>query len=118
MEVQSQDTVEQPAIVPEVTSPSKNVELNDKVKNDRKTIQDLLLQEGLLATRLTEGLQNLEELQTRLIAQLPQNSLETRTRYAQSVFKWFFPEGLSSISPRVACAYHDEAITTDVMRCV
>jgi hypothetical protein len=83
----------------------------------RKTIQDLLFGEGVLVARLAEGSANLEELQQRLVSQLPQNSLETRTRYAQSVLKWFFPDGLSSLVPRVAAAYHDEAITADVLGC-
>lgn len=83
---------------------------------DRKTIQDLLFREGLLAARLAEGVDSLEELQERLVQQLPQNSLETRTRYAQSVLKWFFPDGLSSLVPRVVAAYHDETVTGDVLR--
>jgi hypothetical protein len=77
----------------------------------------LLFDEGLLAARLTEASASLQELQQRLVSQLPQNSLETRTRYAQSVLKWFFPDGLSSLVPQVAAAYHDDAITGDVLRC-
>jgi hypothetical protein len=84
---------------------------------DRKAIQDLLFVEGLLAARLSRKADSLEALQGQLIRHLPQNSLETRTRYAQSLLKWFFPEGLSSLLPRVAAAYADEAITSDVLRC-
>jgi hypothetical protein len=76
----------------------------------------LLFNEGLLAARLAEGSANLLELQHRLVSQLPQNSLETRTRYAQSVLKWFFPDGLTSLVPRVTGAFNDEAITADVLR--
>jgi hypothetical protein len=83
----------------------------------RKAIQDLLFSEGLLAARLSGDVDSLEALQRQLISQLPQNSLETRTRYAQSLLKWFFPEGLSSLLPRVAAAYRDEVITSDVLRC-
>jgi hypothetical protein len=84
---------------------------------DRRTIQDLLFGEGVLAAGLADGLDSLAELQKRLIEQLPQNSLETRIRYAQSVLKWFFPNGLTSLGSRVAAAYHDEAITADILRC-
>jgi hypothetical protein len=91
------------------TSPAKGA--------NRKAIQDLLFTEGLLAARLSRGADSLETLQRQLISQLPQNSLETRTRYAQSLLKWFFPEGLSSLLPRVAAAYADAAITSDVLRC-
>jgi hypothetical protein len=87
------------------------------VARDRRTIQDLLFREGLLAASLAEGLESLAELQERLIQQLPQNSLETRSRYAQSVLKWFFPDGLTSLAARVAAAYHEDAITADVLRC-
>ncbi len=84
---------------------------------DRRTLQDLLVREGLLAARLAEGATSLEQLQELLVGQLPQNSLETRTRYAQSVLKWFFPDGLSSLVPRVAACYRDETLTADVLRC-
>jgi hypothetical protein len=84
---------------------------------DRKALQDLLFTEGLLAAGLSRDADSLETLQRQLISQLPQNSLETRTRYVQSLLKWFFPEGLSSLLPRVAAAYADEAITSDVLRC-
>jgi hypothetical protein len=83
---------------------------------DRKAIQDLLFTEGLLAARLAQDADTVETLQGQLIAQLPQNSLETRSRYAQSILRWFFPEGLSSLLPRVATAYRDEAITSDILR--
>jgi hypothetical protein len=82
-----------------------------------KAIQDLLFSEGLLAARLSRDAESLDALQKQLISQLPQNSLETRTRYAQSILKWFFPEGLTSLLPRVATTYCDEAITSDVLRC-
>jgi hypothetical protein len=91
--------------------------LSGEVPRERRTIQDLLLSEGLLAARLAEEADSVDDLHRRLVSQLPQNSLETRTRYAQSVLKWFFPDGLTSLVPRVAAAYRDEAITADVLRC-
>jgi hypothetical protein len=33
------------------------------------------------------------------------------------VLKWFFPDGLRCLLPRVAAAYHDDAVTADVLRC-
>jgi hypothetical protein len=42
--------------------------------------------------------------------------METRRRYAQSIARWFFPDGLSGLLPRVWLAYQDEAIALDLLR--
>jgi hypothetical protein len=82
----------------------------------RKTIQDLLLREGLRAVKLSEGLESMDDLQQRLIDDFSQNSTETRTRYSQSVLKWFFADGANGLARSVWLAYHDERIESDILR--
>ena len=54
---------------------------------ERKTIQDVLLAEGLLALNVAHEAKSLEELQDILVKRLGQNSMETRRRYAQSIVR-------------------------------
>jgi len=83
---------------------------------ERKTIQDVLLAEGLLALKLAHEVKSPEELQDILVKRLGQNSMETRRRYARSIVRWFFPDGLTGLLPRVWRAYEDDAISTDLLR--
>jgi hypothetical protein len=83
---------------------------------EKQTIQDLLLPEGLLGVKLSVEATTLDDLQTKLMASLRQNSVETRTRYAQSVVRWFFPDGLDGLAQKVWIAYHDDPIECDVLR--
>jgi len=76
----------------------------------------LLFTEGLLAARLAVNLDSLEVLHSQLIHHLHQNSLETRSRYARSILKWFFPHGVGSLVRNVWAAYNDESITADILR--
>ena len=82
---------------------------------DRKAIQDVLLMEGLIALRLSTDVQSMEELQEALVKHLGQNSAETRRRYAQSVVRWFFPDGFDGLLRRTWIAYEDEAIARDLL---
>lgn len=90
---------------------SKNLQARE-----RKTIQDVLLSEGLLAVRLSTEVKSAEELQELLIKRLGQNSIETRRRYAQSIIRWFLPDGLLGLLPQVWRSYQDEAISIDLLR--
>ena len=83
---------------------------------ERKTIQDVLLAEGLLALKVAHEVKSPDELQDILVKRLGQNSMETRRRYAQSIGRWFFPDGLAGLLSRVWRAYEDEAISTDLLR--
>jgi len=83
---------------------------------ERKTIQDVLLAEGLLALKLAHEAKTPDEIQEVLVKRLGQNSMETRRRYAQSIMRWFFPDGLNGLLPRVWLAYQDEAIALDLLR--
>lgn len=85
-------------------------------RGERRTIQDVLILEGLLALKLAHEAKSPEELLNILVNRLGQNSMETRQRYSQSVVKWFFPDGLAGLLPAVWRAYEDEAITLDLLR--
>jgi hypothetical protein len=87
-----------------------------ETKNGQRTLQDLLFAEGLLAVRLSIRLDSLEGLQSELVHHLHQNSLETRTRYVQSLLKWFFPDGIRGLAQQVWAAYNDESVTADILR--
>jgi len=98
----------QPANVAEADDPGKAL--------DRKTIQDVLFSEGMLAVTASVGVNTLVELQESLTRQLGQNSMETRVRYAQSIIRWFFADGLNGLARRVWIAYGDENTETDILR--
>lgn len=83
---------------------------------ERKSLQDLLFKEGLEAAKLSANATSLDDLQRLLVAQFGQNSLETRTRYAQSVIRWFFPGDIDCLARRVWIAYEDEQIESDILR--
>ncbi len=89
---------------------------NEHRRRSQRTIQDLLLPEGLLAVKMSVGLDTLEVLQDRLVAHFRQNSLETRSRYAQSVLRWFFADGIAGLARSVWAAYNDEVIETNILR--
>jgi hypothetical protein len=80
------------------------------------SIQDALLKEGLMAVKLSATCRSLADLHLLLIDNLGQNSLETRRRYVQSITKWFFPDGIDGLLPKVWRAYADEAIIIDLLR--
>lgn len=87
-----------------------------ETKNGQRTLQDLLFTEGLLAVRLSVHLDALDVLQSQLVHHLHQNSLETRGRYARSILKWFFPDGVGSLARHVWVAYNDENVASDILR--
>jgi len=85
-------------------------------KFERRTIQDVLFNEGLLAVRASADVSTLRDLQDALTKQLGQNSKETRERYAESILLWYFSDGLNGLARRVWMAYKDEKIETDILR--
>jgi hypothetical protein len=80
------------------------------------SIQDALLKEGLMAVKLSATCRSLADLHVLLIDSLGQNSLETRRRYVHSITKWFFPDGIDGLLPKVWRTYADEAIIVDLLR--
>jgi hypothetical protein len=85
-------------------------------RRDRKSLQDVLLPEGLTAVKLAVGLNKAEELQDKLEHELNQNSAETRRRYAQSILLWFFWDGIGGLARQTWQAYQDEQIETSILR--
>jgi len=68
------------------------------------------IQDSLLFTDFSTFYRNLHE-------RLPQNSPETRSRYAQRIVRWFFPERkLDSLLPRVWQAYGDHDLLLQLIR--
>jgi hypothetical protein len=84
----------------------------------QRVLQDLLVRESLLAVTLAEGVRSERELETLLTEKLPQNSRETRERYAQSILRWFFADGPHGFVSQVWRAYRDESIQRDILRVV
>jgi len=81
------------------------------------TLQDFHPAESLWAIELAAGQQDFASSQEQLRAQLPQNSPQTRARYAQSIQAWFFPDGRLDVLPvLVHRAYLDRSLTTEFVR--
>ena len=74
-----------------------------------RNLNDTLLTEGLIAVKFSCELPTIDQLKDQLSQKFPQNSVETRVRYARYVLRWFFPEGLESLPRRVWMAYREEA---------
>jgi len=86
------------------------------VPREKKTIQDLLLSEGLDAVRLSVGIDDPTRFQEKLQQELSQNSAETRRRYAQSIIQWFFWDGINGLARQTWQAYGDEQIEISILR--
>jgi len=82
----------------------------------RKTIQDVLLKEGLFAVKLAVGLTSAEQLREKLQQDLSQNSAETRRRYARSILLWFFWDGMDGLASQIWQTYEDDALERDILR--
>ena len=66
--------------------------------------------------RLSIECSSIKELRYRLWSDLPQNSLNTRRRYASTILARFFPDKNIEQLPRCIClAYQDEALLASVM---
>ena len=110
------DSPEERGESPDAIPPGKPVDGGQVRRSSRKTIQDLLLREGFLAVQLATGVDSVDGLHEALVKQLSQNSRETRARYAQSLLRWFFPDGVHGLATRVWVAYGDRAIESDMLR--
>jgi hypothetical protein len=85
-------------------------------REDVRAIQDLLWKEALLAVHAAERFENDETFQEHLRQHLPQNSLETRSRYAQTLMRWFFPEGVKGLAASVWVNYRDQELLEETLR--
>jgi hypothetical protein len=98
-------------------SPAKNAELPPRApRQDVRVIQDLIWNEALCALAEIERFTDLAEFQVYLQQHLPQNSLETRTRYTQTLIRWFFPDGIRGLAARVWLEYRDQQLAEEMLR--
>lgn len=82
----------------------------------QKTLQDVLLKESLAALTHAEAITQITELRGALATGLPQNSEITRLRYADSLIKWFFRDGLNGFALTAWRAYRDFSIQSVIHR--
>ncbi len=81
------------------------------------TLQDVIWADSIAVIKASDSFQSYTEYFDYLIESLPQNSPETRRRYAGIIQRRFFPgRSLADLIPTVWRSYHDEAILTDLMR--
>ena len=82
----------------------------------QKTLQDVMFRESLAALQNLSSVSALDELRPLIAATLPQNSEATRVRYADSLIRWFFRDGLSGLSLSAWRAYGDISIQFSLHR--
>jgi hypothetical protein len=109
---------EQAAVQPGGDGQSKPVKANKPrvPKEDVRAIQDLPWKEAILAAESVARFDDLAAFQEHLRESLPQNSQETRVRYAQTLIRWFFPDGLRGLVGSVCRSYRDQQLTEEMLR--
>lgn len=81
------------------------------------TLQDFLWRTSIQAVKASIDFESYEDFYRYMLDHLPQNSPETRQRYANLVGKRYFPRlSLDNLLPQVWRAYRDEQILVDLMR--
>lgn len=81
------------------------------------TLQDFPIAAGIQAIKDSLDFDDFDVFYRHLVEDLPQNSPQTRLRYASLVVRWFFPERrLNGFLPRVWQAYRDERLLRDLTR--
>ncbi|MFQ5613429.1 MAG: hypothetical protein ACE5H9_14985 [Anaerolineae bacterium] len=81
------------------------------------TLQDIIWEDSITIVKASDSFQSYAQFYNYIVDNLPQNSPETRRRYAGLIQRRFFPgQSLHDLVPSVWRSYHDEAILTDVMR--
>jgi len=79
-------------------------------------IQDLLWKEAIWAVHQSESFSDSGAFEQHLREHLPQNSLETRVRYAQNIMRWFFPDGPHGVVGQVWAIYHRQPLVEELLR--
>lgn len=81
------------------------------------TLQDFPLEAGVQAIKDSVNFTDFEAFYRYLLDSLPQNSPETRRRYASLVVRWLFPERkLGGILPRAWQVYRDDQLLLELAR--
>ena len=82
----------------------------------QKTLQDVMLKESVASLPVIATLVNIDELRMRLADTLPQNGEATRIRYAESMIRWFFRDGLQGLALSVWRTYGDYGLQHAIHR--
>ncbi len=81
------------------------------------TLQSFPLEAGIQAIKDSVNFTDFEAFYRHLLESLPQNSPETRKRYASLVVRWLFPERkLGGLLPRTWQAYRDDRLLLELAR--
>lgn len=81
------------------------------------TLQDFPYEAGIQAIKDSLGFSEFDDFYQHIVQSLPQNSPETRRRYASLVTRWFFPERkLGGLLPSAWAAYRDETLLRELVR--
>jgi len=84
---------------------------------ETSTLQDFPLQASIQAVKASADFESYDDFYRYLLDHLPQNSPQTRRRYAELIGKRYFPGlTLDSLLPHIWKAYQDERILVDLMR--
>ncbi|MCX6880256.1 MAG: hypothetical protein NTW21_41595 [Verrucomicrobia bacterium] len=86
------------------------------IPRPQRTLQEVLFRESLSALPQIEGISRVDELRAALAAGLPQNSEITRFRYAESLMKWFFRDGLDGLALTAWKNYRDLLLQASIHR--
>lgn len=81
------------------------------------TLQSFPYAAGVQAIKECQEFGTFDEFYQHLVENLPQNSPQTRKRFASLIVRWFFPDrALDGLLPRTWATYHDEQLLADLMR--
>jgi hypothetical protein len=81
------------------------------------TLQDFPYEAGIQAIKDSLDFSDFDDFYQHVLHSLPQNSPETRRRYASLLTRWFFPERkLGGLLPRTWAAYRDDALLQELVR--
>jgi hypothetical protein len=81
------------------------------------TLQDFPLQASIQAVKASIDFESYDDFYLYLLEHLPQNSPQTRKRYAELIGKRYFPESsVDNLLAQVWKAYRDERVLIDLMR--
>ena len=102
---------------PELFSTSSSAPDKPRIlSRPQKTLQEVMFKEALAALPVIAPLSNLNDLRPRLAESLPQNGAETRIRYADSMIRWFFRDGLQGLALATWRTYGDQGLQLAVHR--
>ncbi|SRR5208283_172206 len=86
------------------------------ISRPQKTIQEVMFKEALAALPVISSVSDLSQLRLRLAETLPQNAEATRVRYAESMIRWFFRDGLQGLAITTWRAYGDVGLQSAIHR--